>query len=248
VQRTLAERVALAIWQLRGDDLNGMTDILNVPCSAAQRGGFGTAVDSIERERCWLVPNRVMKRNPCPKFPIGRMIEAFVESANGGDGFGTQHHSRECYLLPHSAFTPEFRDNARPRSQGEVQRSPHPSFVDIQCPAKRGADRWFCLERQPKRSIETLPDSVIAVENVDQAPLGECETSVECCGGAEVMLVSNEPNPVCTHLANDGRRIVARRTVIDDRDLHLLGTGILNENTGKGFAQVVGTVVSWDHY
>ena len=113
--------------------------------------------------------------------------------------------------------------------------------------AERRAHRVL-HERALERAIEAGTHAVVAVQEMHQMAAGALQRRREIRRHPGVARLAEELDAAAAELVDDRARIVAHRMVVDDLDLHDLGTGVLREHAPERLAQVRRAVEGRDHH
>ena len=103
-------------------------------------------------------------------------------------------------------------------------------LVDVEVAAVRGARLGMLPQAVVDRAVETVQHEVVAVQHVDELSARSLQAGVEVADDADVLGLAMELHASLTEPRNHFLRIVVRRVVVDDLDLHRLASGILREH------------------
>ena len=124
-------------------------------------------------------------------------------------------------------------------------------------PVSVGVHRDVAAKRRPDvrpfdemglhRAVETLAHRVVPVEDVHDLTARALDAGAEVVHVTRVAALAEEFDPAAPELLDDLFGIV-RRVVVNDLDLHLVGTGILGEHRAERLPKVTCAVVGRDHH
>ena len=190
---------------------------------------------TVAGKRLRFIPDRVIRRDPFPHLPVGRIDKFRTKSANPLVNLPLDHHCRS--LKQHFGGYPlkPVRDN----SGGAVERfwnmSALSSFVDDDVPAKGGSHVRILLYPSPELLVEPRQNHVILMEYVNPMAPRAFDAGIPIAAHPGAPRLFEDRYSVAGYSMHDILQVAVRRTIINDFNLHITSFGSLKQNASKSY-------------
>ena len=176
--------------------------------------------------------------SPRPHFPVGAMDQLRAEASVLLVKATLQHHARELEVRAEVEISAVTQDLLIVLPHGGTDRSDVSSFVDDVDQGRVNRDLRMLGMGCGNFLVKAGHDMVIAMQNVDKAPLAALDAGVEIRDSAFVLRLPEKCDAVARDSPDDFFGIVLGGRVVDDLDLHLIGTWILIQHASQGVFEI----------